>query len=80
MMTDPQITLNPTSVGISKQISLFGCIRGFTFSFNMENGRYQISVYDNEIGQFTQNSYSSYTYSNIPFPSDLLLDENGIQS
>lgn len=80
MMTDPQITLNPTSVSIFKQISLFGYTRGFTFSFYMENGRYQISVFDNEVGQFTQNSYSSYTYSNIPFPSDFFLDENGIQS
>ena len=80
MMTDPQITLNPTSVSISKQISLFGYTRGFTFSFNMENGRYQINVFDNEVGQFTPNNYSSYTFSDIPFPLDFYLNEDGIQS
>ena len=80
MMTDPQITLNPTSVSISKEISLFGYTRGFTFSFNMENGRYQITVFDNEVGQFTTNAYSSYTFSDIPFPLDFYLNEDGIQS
>lgn len=80
MFTNIQIQPYPTSTDISGGISLFGFTRGFEFNFNAENGRYTVSVYDNEVGQFTQNNYSSFTYSTIPFPSDFLLDENGIQS
>ena len=80
MMTEIQIESNPSNTIINGGLDLFGFTRGCQFYFNMDNGRYQVSVYDNEVGSFTQNNYSSYTYSNIPFPSDFLLDENGIQS
>ena len=56
--------------------------REFFVQYNSENGQYELRLYDAEIEEHT--SYSPYSYTipynlSLPFPSDFVLDADGIQ-
>ena len=75
--------------GWSFQTDYLGYPRGLYLYFNNDNGRYDMDVFDSEMGELT--SYSGYSDWNasapnccnfqttLPFPETWTLDEDGIQ-
>jgi hypothetical protein len=73
----------------SSNVGLFNMGRNMYFTFNEDDGTYQIYIYDSEIDALTP--ISGYTYWNsaapdccegdvpLPFPASWTLDEDGIQ-